>query len=68
MYQPQVQLLGQEDLLEKGKAIHSNILAQRIPWTEEPGGLQFIGLQGVGHRWATNTFGEPEYQCYPDLG
>ena len=44
-----VQSLGQEDLLEKGMAIHSNILAQRIPWTEEPGGLQFMGLQGVGH-------------------
>ena len=39
---------GQEDLLEKGMAIHSSILAQRIPWTEEPGGLQFWGsLVGV---------------------
>ena len=39
---------GREDLLEKGMAIHSSILAQRIPWTEEPGGLQFWGsLVGV---------------------
>ena len=37
--------LGQEDLLEKGMATHSNILAWRIPWTEEPGGLQSMGMQ-----------------------
>ena len=37
--------LGQEDLLEKGMAIHPLILAWRIPWTEEPGGLQSIGSQ-----------------------
>ena len=37
-------------------AIHSSILAWRVPWTEEPGGLQFIGLQGVRHDGATNTF------------
>ena len=36
-------------MLEKGMAIHSNILAWRIPWTEEPGGLQFIGSQRVRH-------------------
>ena len=44
-----VQLLGQEDPLEKGVATHSSILAWKIPQTEEPGGLQFIGLQRVGH-------------------
>ena len=44
-----VQSLGQEDPLEKGKATHSSILAWRIQWTEEPGGLQFIGLQRVRH-------------------
>ena len=44
-----VQSLGQEDTLKKGKAIHSNILAWRIPWTEEPGGLQSIGSQRVRH-------------------
>ena len=38
-----VQFLGQEDSLEKGRATHSNILTQRIPWTEEPGGLQSMG-------------------------
>ena len=36
-------------------ATHSSILAWRIPWTEEPGGLQFLGSQRVGHDWATNT-------------
>ena len=40
---------GQEDPLEKGMATHSNILVWRIPWTEEPGGLQFMGSQRVGH-------------------
>ena len=42
--------------LERGIATHSNILAWRIPWTEEPGGLQSMGLQRVGHDWASNTF------------
>ena len=37
--------LGREDALEEGRATHSSILAWRIPWTEEPGGLQFIGSQ-----------------------
>ena len=41
--------LGQEDPLEKGMAAHTSILAWRIPWTEEPGGLQPVGLQRVGH-------------------
>ena len=40
-----VQSLGPEDPLEKGMATHSSILAWRIPWTEEPGGLQSMGLQ-----------------------
>ena len=38
-----------EDLLEKGMATHSSILAWRIPWTEDPGGLQSMGSQRVGH-------------------
>ena len=42
-----VRFLGWEDLLEKGMATHSGILAWKIPWTEEPGGLQSIGLQRV---------------------
>ena len=45
----QVLSLGWEDSLEKGMATHSNILAWRIPWTEEPAGLQSMGLQRVGH-------------------
>ena len=49
-----VQSLGQEDPLEKELATHSSILAWRIPWTEEPGGLQSTGLQRVGHDWATS--------------
>ena len=44
-----VPFLGGEDPLEKGKAIHASILAWRIPWTEEPGGLQSRGSQRVGH-------------------
>ena len=47
--------LGQEDPLEKGMAIHSNILAWKIPETEEPGGLQSMGSQIAGHDSVTNT-------------
>ena len=47
-----VRTLGQEDPLEKGLATHSGILAWRIPWTEEPGGLQPMELQSVGHDWS----------------
>ena len=43
--------LGWEDLLEKGTATHSGIVAWKIPWTEEPGGLQSMGLQRIGHDW-----------------
>ena len=45
-----VQSLGWEDPLEEGMATHSGILAWRIPWTQEPGGLQSIGLKRVGHK------------------
>ena len=44
-----IRSLGQEDPLEKGMAIHSSILVWRIPWTEEPGELQSIQSQRVGH-------------------
>ena len=44
-----VQSLGQEDPMEKGVATHSSIPVGRIPWTEEPGGLQSMGSQRVGH-------------------
>ena len=49
MQETRVPSLSQEDPLEKGMAIHSSILAWRLPWTEEPGGLQSIGSQRVGH-------------------
>ena len=45
----QVRFLGGEDPLEEGMATQSSILAWRIPWTEEPGGLQSMGSQRVGH-------------------
>ena len=53
MQETQVQFLGQKNPLEKEMATHSSILAWEIQWTEEPGGLQSIGLQRVGHNWAT---------------
>ena len=53
MWETQVQSLGQEDSLEKGMATHSTMLAWRILWTEEPGGLRSMGSQRVGHEWAT---------------
>ena len=49
-------ILDQEDPLEKEMAIHSSILAWRIPCAEEPSGLWLKGTQRVGHDWATNTF------------
>ena len=53
MWETRVRSLGQEDSLEKGMATYSIILAWRIPGTEEPGGLQSMGLQRVEHHWAT---------------
>ena len=49
MQENRVQSLGREDPLEKEMATHSSVLALRIPWTEEPGGLQSMGLQRVRH-------------------
>ena len=49
LQETRVRSLGQEDPLEEGVATHSSILAWRIPWTEEPGGLQSTGSQRVGH-------------------
>ena len=49
LQESQIQSLGQEDPLEEDIATHSSILAWRIPWTEDPGGLQSIGSQRVGH-------------------
>ena len=49
LQETQVRSLGQKDPLEKGMAIHSSTLAWRIPWMEEPGGVQSMGSQGVGY-------------------
>ena len=49
MQETWVRSLGQEDSLEEGMAAHSSVLAWKIPWTEEPGGLQSMGSQRVGH-------------------
>ena len=54
MRETQVQFLGWEDPLEKEMATHSSTLAWRIPWTEECGRLHSMGLQRVGHDWATS--------------
>ena len=53
MQEAQVWFLSWEDALEKEMAPHSNILAWKIPWTEEPGRLQSMGSQSVEHDWAT---------------
>ena len=57
--------LGQEDPLEKEMATHSSILAWKIPWTDEPGGLQSMGPQRVGYNWGTlEGNGSPlQYSC-----
>ena len=49
MQETSVLSLGQDDSLEKGMAAHASILGWRIPWTEEPSGLQSMGSQRVGH-------------------
>ena len=49
VWETRIRSLGWEDSLEKGMATYSSIFAWRIPWTEEPGGLQSIGSQKVGH-------------------
>ena len=54
MQETQVRSLGWEDPLEKEMAIHSSTIAWKIPWTEEPGRPQSMGLQRVGHDWATS--------------
>ena len=62
MQETWIRSLGWEDPLEKGTAIHSSILAWRIPWAQEPGGLQSMGLQKDGHNWATFHF--PASSCF----
>ena len=56
MQETKVQSLGWEDPLEKRMATHSSILAWRILWTEEPHGLQSLGLQRVGHDWVNKNY------------
>ena len=56
MQKTQVQSLGQEDPLEKGMTNHSSILAWRFTWTEEPGGLQTMGLKELDTAERFNTF------------
>ena len=61
MQEMQILSLGQREPLEEGMAVHSSILAWRISWTEEPGGLQSVGSERVRDDWArTQTYQEPE--------
>ena len=65
MQEMQVQPLGLEDPLQEGIAAYSSILAWKIPWTEEPGRLQSMGSQRVGHDWETK---HRTGHCYMSLG
>ena len=56
MQETRVQSLGREDPLEKEMATHSSIHAWKIPWAEEPGGLQSMGSQRVGHDCVTSLY------------
>ena len=67
MQETWVQSLGWEDSLEEGMATHSSILAWEVPWTEEPGGLQSVGLQGVGHDSVTKQPKRTESQIITSL-
>ena len=67
MHETQVWPPGREDPLEKGMATHSSILAWRIPWTEEPGGLQSLGSQGVRHDWS-DWHTHPQTRTHNSLG
>ena len=60
MQETKIQSLGQEDPLEKEIATHPSILAWRIPWTEEPGGLHSMGSQRVGHDWSDSRMSRLE--------
>ena len=72
MQEMPVPSLGRQDPLEEGMATHSSILAWRMPWTEEPGGLPSIALQRVGHYWSNlarnifilNSSNNPEMIIY----
>ena len=64
MLETWVRSLGREDALEKEMATHSSIFAWRIPWIEEPGGLQSMGSQRAGRDCMTNTFTSREEHPY----
>ena len=63
----QVQSQGWEDLLEMGIVAQSSILAWRILWTEEPGGLQSVGSHRVGYDCATNVFISSSYTVWLNI-
>ena len=63
MRETRVRSLGWEDPLEKEMATHSSIVAWRIPWTEEPGGLQSTGSQRVRHDWGTSLQKKKQNSC-----
>ena len=63
MLETQVPSLGWEDPLEKGMATHSSIFAWRIPWTEEPGGLQSMGRRGLDTTEGLNAT-QPNPNCF----
>ena len=66
MQETQVRFLGQEDPLEEGMATHSSILAWRIPWTEEPGGLQSMGSkESYPNEQTHNQHTLPEFSYFP---
>ena len=56
MQETRVRLLGREEPLEKEMATHPSTIAWKIPWTEDPGRLQSMGWQRVGHDWATSLY------------
>ena len=63
MQETQVQSLGQEDPLEEGTATHPSAPTQRIPWTEEPGRLQSIGVHRVGHDQSNSAVAAARLSC-----
>ena len=71
MWETRARSLGWEDSLEKEMAIHSSTIAWKIPWTEEPGRLQSMGSQRVGHDWATSRSRSfllvPKYSVCPSV-
>ena len=67
MQETRVRSLGGEDPLKEGIATHASILVWRIPWIEEPGGLQSIGLQRVGHDWRDLAGMHIKRLCYKKL-